>query len=333
MVEDTGNNKSKLLPLLELQTKGKLTKTVTQKDSDGYLRTVQRSVNGPICLSLATPNEQAYSGNSTLSFVLTEDSSNQQDELMMNYQRRQSAGLVNKFDELNVANLLMNMQRLLKPTKVVNPFAEQLILPQQLIDKQLTNVHYLRFIEMVSFYKQYQKEQKADEQTGEIYIETNIEDIKEANELLAGILLKKCDGLNTPTRNYFEQLKKHVTDEDAKEFTNNNIHIWTGIPISTIKRYNAALISKGYMKPTGEGNRATGFMYSINDLNEYDKLKKDVTASLTIIKKFKSSPSPKVAQKENERPKTSNNNGLSKVVQKTNKVQVSDSSNNLKKAI
>lgn len=73
-----------------------------------------------------------------------------------------------------------------------------------------TNAHYLALIEVITFYKQFQREQKLDEATGEIFIETTIEDIEEANTLLKQIWLRKSDELNGATRSYFEQLKQHL---------------------------------------------------------------------------------------------------------------------------
>ena len=76
------------------------------------------------------------------------------------------------------------MQRVLKPIKVINPFAEHLELPQSVFKPRRTNSHYLQFIEAITFYKQYQREKEYDTETGEEFIETTIEDIEEANELI-----------------------------------------------------------------------------------------------------------------------------------------------------
>src|SRR5690606_33626111 len=143
-----------------------------------------------------------FTNHAVVSFVLAEDNSQQQDEQVMNYQRRKRAGLINQQEEQQAKELLWNIQRTLEPVRVINPYAEKLLLPQELKDKQITNAHYLQFIEIISFFKQFQKKEKVDESTGEIYIETSIEDIQEANELLGSILLNKCDGLNAPTRKY-----------------------------------------------------------------------------------------------------------------------------------
>ena len=102
----------------------------------------------------------------------------------MDYQRKLSAGKINTFDETHARQLLQNAQRMLQPITVRNPFAESLQIPKEVFKQRRSNQHYLAFIEVITFYKQYQREQKCDEATGEIYIETTLEDIAEANELM-----------------------------------------------------------------------------------------------------------------------------------------------------
>ncbi len=114
---------------------------------------------------------------------------------------------INSEQEYKSQELLKNVQRVLKPAKVINPFAEHLQLPQSVFIPRRTNAHYLQFIEVITFYRQYQREEKANKETGEIYIETTIEDIQEANELIQEVLLRKSDLLNGARRQFFEMLK------------------------------------------------------------------------------------------------------------------------------
>jgi len=119
----------------------------------------------------------------------------------MDYQRLISAGKVNGEQEHNAKELLKNVQRVLKPIRVINPYAEFLELPKSVFKPRRTNSHYLQFIEAITFYKQYQREKKYDEQTGEEFIETEIEDIQEANEIRRRLRIKE-----TTLRRYNAQL-------------------------------------------------------------------------------------------------------------------------------
>jgi len=336
LVEDTGTNRGRLIPLIDFQTNGELTKLVTQKDKYGKLYAKEQVVKGPVCLSISTAKEQAFRNNAVLSFLVDEDNSTEQDERVMSYQRKQSAGLVSVYEQQSATELLQNIQRVLEPLRVVNPFAEQLVLPSELQNKQISNAHYLRFIEVLTLFKQFQREQKADELTGEILIYATAEDVKEANELLGLILLNKCDGLNTKTRLYFEKLKSYINTKEQQRFTNSDVHFALNIPLSSVKRYNSVLLSKGLIRKDEKGNRAIGFEYEIANSSEFSQLQESVEKTLKtsisqIMKIDKSSSKLTVAQNKSELPKTITAKALSKVAQ--NSTGVAKGSNKVKVAV
>lgn len=336
LVEDTGTNRGRLIPLIDFQTNGELTKLVTQKDKYGKLFAKEQIVKGPVSLSISTPKEQSFRNNAVLSFLIEENNSKEQDEQVMSYQRKQSAGLVSIQAEQKAKELLWNIQRVLQPLRVVNPFAEQLVLPAELKNKQISNAHYLRFIEVLTLFKQFQREQSSDELTGEILIQTTTDDIREANELLGVILLNKCDGLKTKTREYFERLKEHAKTCENQSFTNSDIQLSLDVPISSVKRYNSTLIAKGLISKTEKGNRTTGFEYVIANSSEFAELQKSVETSLKtsideLLKSDKSSSKLKVAQTKNELPKRKTGKTSSKVAQ--NSTGVAEVSNEIKVAV
>jgi len=205
LIEDLDGAESVLYPLRELQTKKRITKTVVHKDTKGTTRTIHLTVEGPVSVAGCTTQEHIYEDNSNRSFLLYIDESAEQDKKIMDYQRLISAGKVNQDEEYKSKEILKNVQRLLKPIRVINPFAEYLELPQSVFKPRRTNSHYLQFIEAITFYKQYQREQQVNEETGEVFIETEIEDIQEANELIIDILLRKSDTITGACRNHLER--------------------------------------------------------------------------------------------------------------------------------
>ena len=130
LIEDMDGADEVLYPLRELQTKKRIVKSVVQKGIGGQGKTKNLVVEGPISVSGCTTQESIYEDNSNRSFLLYIDESEEQDERIMAYQRAESAGRVNKQDELEAANILRNVQRLLKPVRVINPLAEHLVLPK-----------------------------------------------------------------------------------------------------------------------------------------------------------------------------------------------------------
>jgi hypothetical protein len=282
LIEDLDGVWSALYPLRELQSKQRISKTVTIKDRNGNTKTIHLKVHGPVSIAGCTTQESIYEDNANRSFLIYLDESNEQDELVMDYQRKLSAGKINSYDEIKARQLLQNVQRVLQPISVRNPFAEQLKIPKEVFKQRRTNAHYLAFIEVITFYKQLQREQKVDETTGEMYIETTIEDIKEANEMIKEILLRKSDELNGATRNYFEELKEHLQHTKQNSFTNTSMRNQLRIALSTIKRYHLSLLQAGYIKKI-ENKQTKAYHYEVISYEEYQQLQSNIITVLDEV--------------------------------------------------
>src|SRR5690606_37681253 len=144
LIEDLDGAEAVLYPLRELQSKKRITKTVVHKDAKGDTKTIHLTVEGPVSVGGCTTQESIYEDNSNRSFLLYIDESEEQDKKIMDYQRLISAGKVNQDEEHKAKELLKNVQRLLKPIKVINPYAEFLELPQSVFKPRRTNSHYLQ---------------------------------------------------------------------------------------------------------------------------------------------------------------------------------------------
>ena len=279
LIEDLDGAESVLYPLRELQSKKRITKTVVHKDIKGTTRTIHLTVEGPVAVAGCTTQERVYEDNSNRSFLLYIDESEAQDKRIMDYQRLISAGKIDEHQQLTAKTQLQNAQRVLKPIKVINPYAEYLELPPSVFKPRRTNSHYLQFIEAITFYKQYQREQHANEETGEIYIETTIEDIQEANQLITDVLLRKSDTLTGACRNHLEHLKTHLRINKQTTFTNTEIRRSLRVKQTTLLRYNQQLIGEGYIKKI-KGKKGQTYHYEIIDVNEYQTLKAQIDKAL-----------------------------------------------------
>lgn len=279
LIEDLDGAEEVLYPLRELQTKKRITKSVVQKGIGGMGKTKSLTVEGPVCVSGCTTQEKVYEDNSNRSFLLYIDESEEQDERIMNYQRSVSAGQINEIQELESAEILRNVQRILKPIKVINPFAMYLSLPKTVFKPRRSNAHYLQFIEAITFYHQIQREKKYDIHSGEEYIETTIEDIQQANRLIKNVLLRKSDTLNGATRNYVEKLKIHLENKNETIFTNAEIRKEMRIAESTLRRYHQLLIQEGFIEKRKD-IQADSFTYEIVDVDEFKNLEKTIDDAL-----------------------------------------------------
>ena len=280
LIEDLDGAGSVLYPLRELQSKKFITKTLAQKTTTGETKTVHIKVEGPVSVAGCTTQEQVYEDNANRSFLIYIDESKEQDERIMAYQRKRSAGRVNQVQERQVKQLLQNTQRVLQPVKVRNPFAETLQLPAGVFKPRRTNAHYLAFIEAVTFYHQFQRAERVDEDTGERYIETTIEDIAAANQLMKDVLLRKSDELTGACRNYFEKLKAYLQANAISAFTSMQVSKALRMSISTVKRLNLALLSSGYLTKQ-EGSKP--YRDEVASFEDYSQLQNSITTALDSI--------------------------------------------------
>lgn len=279
LIEDLDGAESVLYPLRELQSKKKISKTVVVKNTKGETRSVHLVVEGPVSVSGCTTRESIYEDNANRSFLLYLDESEDQDKRIMEYQRKASAGKLNQQNEEAIRSLMRNCQRLLEPIKVVNPYAELLHIPSEVLKPRRTNSHYLQFIEAVTFYHQKQREQKKDEQTGEIYIETTLEDVEQASELLKEILIHKSDELTGACRNYLERVKSYLDHEGKQQFTNREIRKALRENASNQKRYNQVLIANHYIKQV-KGKKGTAYSYEVISYDEFKALRNQINSVL-----------------------------------------------------
>jgi hypothetical protein len=282
LIEDYDGVLTALYPIRELQSKQKIRKTITVRDKNGNTKTLHLTVKGPVSIGGCTTSEHVYEDNANRSFLIYLDETEAQDERIMDYQRKLSAGKIDVTEQQKIQKLLQNVQRVLQPITVKNPYAEKLIIPKEVFKPRRTNAHYIAFIEAVTFYKQYQREHKVDKETGEIYIETTLEDIAEANELMKNILLKKSDELGYATRNYFEQLKQHLQQNNQKTFINSGIRKVFREHPSKQKRFMIELQQYGFIKKI-DGDKKKGFVYEVVSNEEYQRLQHTINTALDEV--------------------------------------------------
>jgi predicted transcriptional regulator len=297
LIEDMDGAEAVLYPLRELQSKRKISKTVTLKDSKGNLKTVTLNVEGPVCISGCTTREQLYEDNANRCILLYMDNSPEQDKKIMDYQRKLSAGLIDQFEERKVREQIKNVQRILKPVSVRNPYATYLNLPDAVFKPRRTMLLLLMFTETITWYHQYQRELKTDEDTGEQYIESTVADIEAAFILLETTLLKKSDELNDACRTFFESLKILLKQQDTEAFYSKEIRSAMRLSPSSLGRYLYELERMGYIKII-RGNRYKGFEYKIQSWNDLEALTNDAKSMVkTILENIKGvTRNPEVAQ-------------------------------------
>lgn len=279
LIEDMDGANSVLYVLRELQSKSYVSKLVPIKDSKGNMQTKMLEVEGPIVLSGTTTKEKLYEDNANRCLLIYLDNTTEQQAGIMERQRNVSAGQINRASEQNTIELLQDLQMLFRQLNVVNPFATKLHIPETVFKPLRTNAHYLQFIEAITFIHQFQREIKKDNQ-GVEFIETTLEDIELANELLKDILLAKSDELTKACRDFLEVLKAHLINHKRASFFRSDVREWTRINPHNINHYLKTLNFYGYIRSIGGNKFKGGYEYEVTNKDEYNHLQNSVITAL-----------------------------------------------------
>lgn len=286
LIEDLEGVYNAFLPLREFMSKQSITKLTTDKDAKG--NNVQKilTVEGPICVSGATTMESIYEDNANRSYLLHVDESPNHLAEVLNFQRQQQAGLINETAQNGARLVLKNSQRLLKPVKVINRYATELVIPDCVFKKLRTNMHYLRLIEIITFYHQQQRQWKKTPDN-EYYIETSLTDIEWANHLVKDTLLRKSDELSGETRQFFESLKILVRKTNPKQttFLARDIRHTLRMHPMKLTRFLNQLESRNLLKRIS--SRQSGYEYEITSFEDYELLKHGVNILDRVLEQLK----------------------------------------------
>ncbi len=275
LIEDLQGAKDALFPIRELQSRKKISKTMTIKDRSGELRTMTFEVEGPLCVVACTTYDKIYADNANQCLLLSLDSSPEQDKRIMDYQKKVKAGLINEENIWVTQEKLEHIQRVLNNApagrggfSILNPYAPLIELPKETLNPRRTLPLILNFIEVITFYHQYQRETQFVKDTGELYIETHPSDIKWAFDLLKDVLFVKSDELSSSARSFYQWLCD-FTKEKEQSFYATTIREHIRIHPRTLNRHLKELTEYGFLKITGGNRHTTGYSYSITNRSDH----------------------------------------------------------------
>lgn len=272
LIEDVEWTSQMLNPLATLKTQGRLISTRTTKNKDGMYQSTTFEVEGNLCMVACTYQDKNYEQLSLPFLVVHLQYSSQQEEVMMEYQRRVSAGLINESEIFKTQHQLKCLIASLKNIRVINPYATAISLPKDIAYPKKTLLLLLDFIEVITYFFQYQREQKVDEETGELYIETHPDDITLAFDLLKDALFRCADELSASVRKFYTWLTEFLIQQDVKEFTGLDIRKAKSIHPRSLNRYLQELKLYNYIKVVGGNKHRGGYRYELLEFgNQNDK--------------------------------------------------------------
>ena len=256
-----------------IQSSKYLSIAATGKDpATGKLRTEEYKVKGPVALMITTTEVELDYETANRFVTLTIDESKEMTERILQKQRERQtlAGLLKKVETERITKRHHNAQRLLRPLRVINPFAELLTYPAETLRARRDNMKYLGLILAIAFLRQYQREIKTVQDNGDLlqYIEVVLDDIEKANTLAAEILGRTLDELAPPSRLLLKMIREMVearckdTEPKNYHFNRRDIREWTRWSDSQIKRHIQQLEDLEYLYSVA-GKKGKEYVYEL----------------------------------------------------------------------
>jgi len=271
IIEDLdGLKEDALYALREFISNQVLRSSVTIKDKKGNNKSSHKIVKGQFSSLSATTKGETYEDNMNRSFIIAINESEEQTEKIISYQNKRVAGIIDKNGEQKAIGFIQKLVRNLKHYEVVNPYATQIQLPNNVKNKRRLNEMFQSIIKQITIIHQYQRETKDN------FLITEIEDIENAVEILFESIILKIDKLDGSLRQFFEKLKKafkedHFTRFDAMEIT--------GFKKTQLQFYLNDLVRLEYLKQIGFANK--GYKYKISYNDNIQKIRKELKEAFT----------------------------------------------------
>jgi len=271
--EEGAHNASYALKLL--QSEGEVTIASTGKDATtGNLVTQEYRVEGPTQLFMTTTAIDIDPELMNRCLVLSVDEGREQTEAIHEQQRFAETldGLFAKEERQDIIQIHRNAQRLLKPLKIVNPYAQHL---KFLSDKTRTrrdHQKYLTLIRAIALLHQYQREVKTETRNGKAveYIEVTLSDIEQANAIAHEVLGRTLDELPPQTRRLLNliqlQVQQHCQRQQLEQqdyrFKRSEVREWSQWGYTQLRVHLDRLVEMEYLL-VHRGGRGQSFVYEL----------------------------------------------------------------------
>ena len=247
----------------------KLKRQTTEADFETrQLYATHKEVSGPICLVGYTEDESLYQHLLQECFFIRVEENATNRKAMLDYQKREYAGMIDKQAQKEAQQTLMTIQCMVEPIKVIVPFAMELDLPSKVFQPLRSYDQLLTFVKAVALLHQYQVKKKTS--TGETYIEATHEHLEIAIELIKEIMIQKSDLLSHSQRSFFTRLKKNIKDPKEK-FKAQEIMQKLGMKKSNFYKYFNQIKEQGLIEKCG-GDKKNAEEFRITHWDNYEQL-------------------------------------------------------------
>jgi hypothetical protein len=280
LIEDLEWTTQMLSPLATLQSQGRLVNTRATKDKDGMLHSTTFEVIANLCLVACAYSDKNFEEISLPFLCLHLNHSHTQDILIMEYQKKCKAGLIQTEEIKSIQTNLKNVIATLQNVSIINPFATLINLPNEVAYPRKSLLLLLNFIEIITYFFQFQRESKVDKSTGEILVITHPTDIELAFKFLRNNLFRRADELSTSARGFYNWLTTFLTEAKTNQFTALDIRKAKPLHPRTLNNYLQELKLFSYVQVVGGNKHREGFIYKLTTLGEQKDINSKIETAL-----------------------------------------------------
>lgn len=256
-----------------LQSEGKLSHASVAKSPHGKMVTQSFEVEGPVQLLLTSTGIDLDEELVNRCLVVTVDESREQTLAIQQRQRvlQTRQGQHRYGTKLHaMQSLHRNAQRLLRPMRVYNPWAEQLGFASDRTRLRRDHAKYLSLIQAIALLHQYQRPIRWEQEATIESIEVQPEDIAWANRLMTTLLGRSLDELPPQSRRCLHLLEDYVhhrcqeqvIDRSHFRFTRREFREHIGWSDFQVRIHFAKLVELEYLLPH-RGKQGKCYVYEL----------------------------------------------------------------------
>ncbi|MBI4641488.1 MAG: toprim domain-containing protein, partial [Candidatus Tectomicrobia bacterium] len=274
IIEEKGAEKA-TYAIKVLQSEGNLTIASTGKDpKSGRQITHDYHVDGPAHVMLATTAAELDEEFQNRGLVLTVNETRKQTKAIHDKQREDETleGILHELEVAKKMKLHQNINRLLRPILVVNPYARYLTFMDNRLRARRDHPKYLTLIKAIAFLHQYQRpvhKKRVGDSVLE-FIEVTLSDIETANRLCSEVMGISLDELSPQTRKLlsliYEMVKQGCQEQriEHKEyrFSQRQVREYSDWGHTQLKVHLARLVEMEYLLTHG-GGRGQQYLYEL----------------------------------------------------------------------
>ncbi len=274
VAEEEGMEKA-TYPLKILQSEKELKIATTVKNpTNGEFKVQTKVVFGPCAIILTTTSASVDEEliNRFIRLTVNEDRS----QTMAIHRRQRMARMIRGMEQNLMSESIKhkhhNAQRLLKPMRTFNPYADQLTFNSDFLRSRRDHEKYLGLIDAITFLHQAQRPHRTLEIQGQVvdYVEVSLDDIRHANRLTIAVLGRCLDELAPQTRRLLklirdmvESLKKETgLDQEEIHFTRKRVREYTKWSDYQLKIHMKRLEELEYLL-AHQGGRGQLYVYEL----------------------------------------------------------------------